>query len=76
MDDFVDINDLYADIKGVGMTPQMYMDRQYYDIYKGDYKRYLKSIEWDTWCTHETEDEYKARMKQREIDTHPFNKFF
>ena len=58
------------------ITPLEYANRQFNDIYKRDHKFYLNSIEWDTWCTRDSEETIIEQVKQREIDNHPFNKFF
>lgn len=58
------------------ITPLQYAERQFNDIYKRDHKLYLNSIAWDTWCKPMDARTLLEQLRQREIDTHPFNKFF
>lgn len=58
------------------LTPMEYANKQFNDIYKRDYKMYLDSIEWDTWCEPINPKTIIEQARQREIDNHPFNKFF
>jgi hypothetical protein len=55
---------------------QDYANNQYNDIYKRNHKLYLESIEWDTWCTKDSQETIQEQVKQKEIETHPFNQFF
>jgi len=58
------------------ISPMDWADKQFNEIYHRNWKMYLDSIEWDTWCKHETEEERKARIKKHELETHPFRNFF
>jgi Fe-S-cluster containining protein len=62
----------YKDI----ISPMELAEKKFNDIYKRNHKLYLESIEWDTWCVKLDEETIQEQVKQREIDTHPFNKFF
>jgi len=64
-------------------TPQQIMEHQLWVVHKGDYKSYLNSIQWDTPPPPETEEEKQLRIEleeekriQREMETHPFRKWF
>ena len=76
MSEYIDEYELEDDLKIPGVTPQEYMERKFNDIYNRDYKSYLASIEWDTWCKHETPAETKARLAEIERKLHPFKHFF
>ena len=58
------------------LSPLDWADKQFNEIYHRNWKLYLNSIEWDTWCTKLTAEEILAQEKQREIETHPFKNFF
>lgn len=58
------------------ISPMEWADRQFNEVYHRDWKLYLASIEWDTWCTKLTSEEQEELRKQRELETHPFRKFF
>jgi len=58
------------------ISPMEIAERKFNDIYKRNHKLYLQSIEWDTWCEKDSPETIKEQIKQRETDTHPFNKFF
>lgn len=76
MEEYLDPYELEEDVKVPGVTPQEFMERQFNDIYKRNHKLYLESIEWDTWCKHETPEETKARLAEIERNLHPFKDFF
>lgn len=75
----IDYNEIEKDDK----LPQRLMEHKYNVVYNRDWKRFLDSIEWDTWCRHETEEEKKIRLeeieerkRQHEWETHPFRQWF
>jgi len=76
MDDYLDYDELDADIVYTGKSPYDISQELFIDIYKRNLWDYLNSIEWDTWCKHETPEETKKRMAEAERKTHPFRKFF
>lgn len=65
----------YDEIEKDDKTPQKIMEYQFNVVYNRDWKRYLQSIEWDTWCRHETEEEKLEREKERQWNSHPFKDF-
>lgn len=77
MDDYEDVYELEqdADYKGT-RTPVEIMDHKFNVVYNRDWKRYLDSIEWDTWLKPLNPIELAKILKQQAIDNHPFNKFF
>jgi len=84
MNDEYDLDDLEQDASyKKSRTPQEIMEHSFNDIYKRDYKLYLQSIEWDTWCKRLSKEEQQIqfeeiqeRKRQAELKYHPFNKFF
>lgn len=83
-DEYVDINDLETDVTYKGFkTPQQIMEHQFNVVHNRDWKSYLNSIEWDTWCKPYSPEEQAKRLieinkRKAEIEreNHPFNKFF
>jgi hypothetical protein len=75
-DEYLDPSELENDIKTPGKSPYEVSQEQFVDIYKRNLWLYLNSIEWDTWCKHETEEETKIRIDEHERRIHPFRKFF
>ena len=58
-------------------TPQQVQEHLYNVVYNRNWKNYLNSIEWDgSWLRHDTPDEKEQKRIDREINTHPFKKFF
>lgn len=82
-DEILDVDDLTQDVSYKGYkTPHQIMEDVFYGIYKGQYKPYLASIEWDTWCKRFSKEEQAERMEEikrikveNELKNHPFNKF-
>ena len=74
MEDIYEVQNIegYADT----ISPTEWADKQFNEIYHRNWKLYLNSIEWDTWCTKLTEEEIQAKQKQYELETHPFKNFF
>ena len=70
MDDVYEIEKLegYEDIR----SPLEMAEDKFNNIYKRDWKLYLNSIEWDTWC-EKIEKEVKPLVIK---EVHPFEKFF
>ena len=66
----------YDEIEKEDKTPQKIMEYKFNVVYNRDWKRYLDSIEWDTWCKHETEEEREERLEQERLRSHPFSKWF
>lgn len=66
----------YDEIEKDDKTPQKIMEYKYNVVYNRDWKRYLDSIEWDTWCKHETEEEREERLEQERLRSHPFSQWF
>lgn len=71
---FISVEDIY-EIEGLerdsGLDPHKWADRQFNEIYRRNWKMYLNSIEWDTWCTrHEPTQDVPKKPE------HPFEKFF
>jgi len=58
------------------ISPMDIAERKFNDIYNRNHKLYLDSIEWDTWCVKLDDETIQEQIKQKEIDNHPFNKFF
>jgi len=56
-------------------SPQDIMDEQFNDIYKRNWKRYLASIEWDTWCKPYDPIESAKIQEEHERNIHPFKNF-
>lgn len=75
-ENYDDIYDLEDDLKIVGVTPQEVMEKLFYEVHNRDWKRYLASIEWDTWCKPLDPKTLLEMVKEREIKNHPFNQFF
>jgi len=75
-EEFDDIYELEQDLKPPGRTPQEIMDEKFNDTYKRDWKLYLASIEWDTWCKPMDAKSIIEQVREREIKNHPFNQFF
>lgn len=74
--DYVDIDELEQDVAYKGTkSPQNIMEDKFNNIYKRDYKRYLESIEWDTWCKPYDPIEQARIQKEHERNVHPFKKF-
>lgn len=87
MDNFEydDISELESDLYcGNHRTPQQIMMDTYENVYKRNWKDFLKSIEWDgLWLKHDTEEERQIRLekmeekkRQYEMETHPFRQWF
>ena len=57
-------------------TPQQIMEEKYYEHYRGNWKLYLQSIEWDDWCKPYDPIESMRLIEEHERKIHPFNKFF
>jgi len=66
----------YDEIEKNDKTPQKIMEYKFNVVYNRDWKRYLDSIEWDTWCKHETEEEREERLHQEMMKSHPFSQWF
>lgn len=66
----------YDEIEKDDKTPQKIMEYKYNVVYNRDWKKYLDSIEWDTWCKHETEEEREERLEQERLRSHPFSQWF
>jgi len=66
----------YDEIEKNDKTPQKIMEYKFNVVYNRDWKRYLDSIEWDTWCKHETEEEREERLEQERLRSHPFSQWF
>jgi len=58
------------------VSPMEWAMKQYNEVYHRNHKLYLESIEWDTWCKHLSPEEQEELRKQKELETHPFRKFF
>jgi hypothetical protein len=58
------------------ISPMKWAEKQFNEVYHRDWKLYLQSIEWDTWCKKLSPEEAEELRKQRERETHPFRKFF
>lgn len=82
-DNHDDIYELEQDVSLKGYkTPHEVMEHKYYVEHNGDWKSYLNSIEWDTWCKRYTPAEQAERLieinkrkAEVELKNHPFNKF-
>ena len=82
--DYDDIYELESDLYSKNFrTPHQIMDDTFNNTYKRNWKLFLQSIEWDTWCRHETEEEKQIRLedieerkRQHEMETHPFKQWF
>lgn len=82
--DYDDISELENDLLFKGYkTPQQIMEHNFNNVHNRNWKSYIKSIEWDTWCKHDTEEEkqikleeIRQRKKQYEMETHPFRQWF
>jgi len=73
---YIDIDELERDANYKGSrTPQEIAEDKFYNIYKGAWKSYLASIEWDTWCKPHSPKELAEIKKEIERKTHPFKKF-
>jgi hypothetical protein len=58
-------------------TPQQVQEHLYNMVYNRNWKDYLNSIEWDgLWLRHDTLEEKEQKRIDREMNTHPFKKFF
>ena len=58
------------------ISPIEWADKQFNEVYHRNWKLYLNSIEWDTWCEPEDEQTIRERIKKHELETHPFRDFF
>ena len=77
MNDYVDEFELENDAAYKNCkTPQEIMEYKFEVVYKRDWKAYLQSIEWDTWCKPNDPVEVARIIKEEQIRKHPFNKFF
>lgn len=77
MNEYEDVDELENDASYKGFrTPLQIMDHKFNEVYNRDWKRYLDSIEWDDWLEPINPLELAKILKQKEIDEHPFNKFF
>lgn len=65
----------YSEIEKDDKLPHKIMDYQFNVVYNRNWKEYLKSIEWDTWCRHETEEEREERLEKIYLQNHPFSKW-
>jgi len=74
--DFQDISELENDLKIPGITPNEVMEKSFYGTHNRNWKSYLKSIEWDTWCKPLDAKSLLEIVREREIKSHPFNQFF
>ena len=70
MDDVYEIENIerYEDIQ----SPLETAEDKFNNIYKRNWKLYLNSIEWDTWC--KPADKIAKPIVIKEV--HPFEKFF
>lgn len=66
----------YDEIEKDDKAPQKIMEYQYNVVHNRNWKSFLDSIEWDTWCKHETEEEREERLEQIRLANHPFSKWF
>ena len=84
MSDELDYYDIEQDVLYKNSkTPQQIQEHLYEVVHNRNWKTYLQSIEWDTWCRHETEEEKQIRLEeiekrkiQVELETHPFKQWF
>jgi hypothetical protein len=82
--EYDDVYELESDLYSKNSkTPQQIMMEKYEVVHNRNWKSFLDSIEWDTWCRHETEEEKKIRLeeieerkRQHEMETHPFKQWF
>lgn len=73
---FDDIHELEEDLKIPGITPMEVMEKSFYEVHNRNWKSYLASIEWDTWCEPMDPQSLLEQIREREIKNHPFNQFF
>ncbi len=71
-----DISELENDLKLPGISPLEVMEKSFYGVHNRDWKSYLNSIEWDTWCKPYDTQTLLEIVREREIKSHPFNQFF
>jgi len=77
MDEYLDADELEKDASYANYkSPQEIMEYKFEVVYKRDWKAYLQSIEWDTWCKPNDPVEAARLKKEEQIRKHPFNKFF
>ena len=75
-DDLDDIFELEADTRSIGVLPSTVMEKSFYGVHNRNWKTYLASIEWDTWCKPLDPKTILAQIREHEHKTHPFNKYF
>lgn len=55
-------------------TPRKIMERELYEVHKGDWKAFLDNVIWDEQRP-ETKEERKLREIEEEFNRHPFKQW-
>ena len=55
--------------------PRKIMERELYEVHKGDWKAFLDNVMWDTPPPPKTEEEKLEEEKERLWNAHPFKDF-
>lgn len=77
MEQEYDLEDLIQDANYKGnRSPYEIMNHNFEVTYNRNWKLFLQSIEWDTWCKPISKIELTKILKEKEYNNHPFNKFF
>ena len=65
IDDYLDdADELDADVYSKEFKlPKEIMEHNFMVVHKRDWKSYLNSIEWDTWCKHDTDEERLVKQE-------------